>query len=381
MGAFDKIKIAYFNGTMVEGQDGVTRTLFRIVDYLEQHNIESKFYSPLFSKSTGDRINIKKVNSFKLPFYKDYNIPIPQKRILSMDLDKFAPDIIHIHSPCPLGKFAVNYAKKRNIPVFATYHTHFPSYTKYYKLQVIEYFGWNYLKNLYNKCDAVFVPSKSIITELTEHNFENLIHLPNGIEINLFSKDFYNENWKKNNGIENKKVLLFVGRLVWEKGLQVLIDADKILRSLRNDYVFVFVGDGPSQIELQNQIPNSIFLGRLYGEKLSEVYASSDLFVFPSTTETFGIVLLEAMASKLPILCVNKNGPSDLIQNQVNGVLTPPDEPVDFANNINNLLLRPDFMKQISENAYQTVQNYSWDGIISKMFEYYESYYYAKISL
>lgn len=365
------LRIAYFNGTMIEGQDGVTRTLFRIVDFLLENEIESRFYSPLFLKSTEEKIDIVKVNSIKLPFYKDYHIPIPNRHNLTQNLDEFKPDILHIHSPCPLGKFAIDYGKKRNIPIFATYHTHFPSYSKYYHLELIEHFGWNYLKNIYNSCDSVFVPTKSIMSELEEHGFKNLIHLPNGIELGLFNENFKNPDWKRKIGAEDKKVLLFVGRLVWEKDLKILIQVEEELRKKRDDFVFVFVGDGPAQFEMKKKMKNAIFLGRKSGIELSEAYSSSDIFVFPSTTETFGIVILEAMASKLPVICVDKNGPKDLINDFQNGLLAKPDDASSFRKMIEILLDDEELSSELKANAFHFVQDFGWENIISKMFEHY----------
>lgn len=367
------LRIAYFNGTMVEGQDGVTRTLFKIADYLKEYHIQSKFYSPLFNPSSLDELDIVKVGSIKLPFYKDYNLPLPNHKILTKSLDEFSPNILHIHSPCPLGRFAIEYGHKRNIPVFATYHTHFPSYSKYYNLKIFEHLGWNYLKNLYNDCDTVFVPTKSIINELEQHDFKHLVHLPNGTDLDKFSKAFYNPNWKKKIGAEGKNVLLFVGRLVWEKDLKVLIEVSRLLRNKRNDFTFVFAGDGPAQVELKRQMPDSIFLGRLSGNELSEAYASSDIFVFPSTTETLGIVILEAMASELPTLCAAKNGPLDLIRPFETGLLAEPSDSKDFSEKIEILLEDKNLAEKIKENARQFSLGFSWDTVLSNMFNMYPS--------
>ena len=365
------LRIAYFSSTMVEGQDGVTRTLFKIVDFLKAHHIVNRFYSSLFSEHTQEQMDIVKVNSIRYPFYKDYSIPFPNKRDLYKNLDEFKPNILHLHTPCPLGKAAIKYGKKNNILVFATYHTHFPSYLKYYKIEFLKWLVWIYLRNFYKGCDHVFVPTKSIMDELEQHKIKNLVYLPNGIDLHLFSKSFYNPDWKKKIGAEGKNVLLFVGRLVWEKDLRILIEVNKILREKRDDFVFVFIGDGPAQEELESHITNSIFLDRLAGDELSESYASSDMFVFPSTTETFGIVILEAMASALPSICVAKNGPLDLIEHKENGLLAQPDNPQDFSEKIEMLLDDKALADKIRTNASQFAQDFSWNTVLKKMFKYY----------
>ena len=208
---------------MRKEHDGVTRVLYRLIDEINRtKQIESLFISPIVPPSYEQSVEMFQVPSFAFPFYKDYRVAYPGTLFFEERLDEFKPDIIHINSPCPLGYAAVKYGMKNNVPVVATYHTHFTSYAKYYKVKALESYGWSYFRNLYNKCKTVYVPSLPVLNELKEHGFETVEFLPHGVDTKIFSPVKKSEQWKKNLGIENKFVLLFAGRLVWEKDVKTL---------------------------------------------------------------------------------------------------------------------------------------------------------------
>lgn len=367
----NKIKIAYFNGTMKPGQDGVTRVLFRLLGWLNENGIENIFVSPLIPDENEQVTKFFKVASFPVPFYKEYKFAYPGYKKFGSTLKEFKPDIIHINSPCSLGLAAIKYAKKNNIPIIATYHTHFPSYAKYYNIKQLEFISWNYLRKLYNRCDRVFVPSETIMNELREHGFKTTEYLPHGIDLNLFNKSFKSIEWKKSLNIQDKKILLFVGRLVWEKDLRTLTEIYDHLTGLRDDVVFLLVGDGPIRKELEKLMPEALFLGYKSGKELSTIYASSDLFVFPSTTETFGNVVLEAMASGIVPVCSDEGGASSSIRNNHNGVICKAKDSFDFSKKILNIINNPSELLKISENSIEYASTQSWENIFSIQYQYY----------
>lgn len=367
------LRVAYFAGSMKHGQDGVTRVLYKIIEQLNKHGIQNIFFSPIIPGESEQPTRMYEVPSFTFPAYKEYKIAAPGIKWFEDNLRKFNPDILHINSPCLLGYAAVKYGLKNNIPVVATYHTHFPSYAKYYKVKALESLGWNYLKTLYNKCEAVYVPSKPILNELQEHGIEPLEFLPHGVDTNIFNPSFKSETWKENLGIKNKTVILYAGRLVWEKDLRVLADAYNIVSSRRDDAVFVLAGDGPIRTELQNIMPKAVFLGYQSGKALSTAYASSDIFAFPSTTETFGNVTVEAMASSLPPVCTREGGAYGIINEGTTGLIAEPHDAESFADKIIYLLDNKEKRNEIGFNAYKFSQSQSWDNIISKMLASYSN--------
>jgi phosphatidylinositol alpha 1,6-mannosyltransferase len=365
------LKVAYFAGTMKPGQDGVTRVLYRLIDALVKENIEVIFFSPVIPDNEEQKVRMFRVPSVTFPLNKEYKFAVPGSRYFENELKIFKPDLIHINSPCSLGHAAVIYANKNHIPVVATYHTHFPSYAKYYKIKMLEMFSWSYLSSLYNKCDSVFVPSTAIIDELKLHGFETTEFLPHGVDTKIFNPSFKNEEWKRKIGAENKIVVLYAGRLVWEKDLHTLADSYKIISEKRRNVKFVLAGDGPVMDELKELMPEAVFLGFQKGKDLSAAYASSDIFAFPSTTETFGNVTLEAMASKIPPVCAREGGAYGIIQDKVTGLIADPRNPESLSEKLLFLIDNSDKREEISERAYVFAQGQSWEKIFIRLFNRY----------
>jgi len=365
------LRAAYFAGSMKPGHDGVTRVLYKLIEGLEEYNIGYKFFSAILPVEEKYAEKMLQVPSITFPLYKDYRFAVPGYKHFERALKQFNPDIIHINSPCSLGYAAVKYAQKFHIPVVATYHTHFVSYARYYNVKALETLSWSYFRNIYNKCQAVYVPSLPVLDELEENGINNLVFLPHGVDTEVFNRSFKSPDWKKNNGIADKQVLLFSGRLVWEKDLKVLADAYSIIMNKRNDAVFVIAGDGPVRSELEKMMPNALFLGYQSGKDLSTAYASSDMLVFPSTTETFGNVTVEAMASGIPPICARKGGAYGIIKDEVTGLIAEPVDAVSLADKIELLLDNTSLKHRIAQNAFEFAQTQSWDSIFRRLFGSY----------
>jgi phosphatidylinositol alpha 1,6-mannosyltransferase len=365
------LRVAYFAGTMRPGHDGVTRVLYRLIGALGERGIESIFFSPIIPGAEKRPVPMFEVPSVRFPLYKDYRFAVPGQRHFEPELSAFDPDIIHINSPCPLGYAAVRYGRRAGVPVVATYHTHFPSYAKYYKIKALETFSWTYLKNLYNDCDRVYVPSEPVRKELRAHGFRTTEYLPHGVDTGMFNPAFRSDEWRKRHGCDGKTVLLFAGRLVWEKDLRTLAEAYRILMARRDDAIFVLAGDGPVREELAAMMPRALFLGQLGGADLATAYASSDLFVFPSTTETFGNVTLEAMASGVPPVCAKEGGAYGFVKSGATGLLVEPRDGVDLAEKITYMIERPEERNKMGNAAVEFAKEQSWDRIFDRLFAGY----------
>ena len=316
-------------------------------------------------------LEMVEVPSVRIPVYKEYRFALPGQKHFEQHLSAFRPDLIHVNSPCSLGFAAAKYGQVHDIPVVATYHTNFPGYARYYKVRPLELLSWNYLRAFYNACQRVYVPSKPILDELMWHGFKHLRHLPHGVDTTGFHPSFRSRHWKEKLGIAGKSALLFVGRLVWEKDLQVLAETYRLLVQKHDNVVFVLAGDGPIRAELQQMMPRAIFLGQQGGGDLSTAYASSDLFVFPSTTETFGNVVLEAMASGLVPICPRQGGPAGIIQHGSTGLLTEPRDAGELAESVEYLLDHPGVRAEMSDRALQYAQSQTWDRIFTDLFQDY----------
>lgn len=361
------MRIAYFAGTMKPGQDGVTRVLYRWTEGLKEKGVEHMFFSPIIPEGSLQPVPMIQVPSVTFPWYKEYRVAMPGARHFESAVREFAPDLIHINSPCSLGYAAVQFARRNDIPVVATYHTHFPRYARYYKVTAFETLMWNYLRRLYNQCDRVFVPSQPILEELAAQRIQPLVFLPHGVDTDAFHPRHRSEEWRREHGLAGKHVLLYVGRLVAEKDLDTLAEAYRMVRRDRSDISLVLVGDGPMRDALRALIPDALFLGYRSGEELSRIYASSDLFVFPSTTETFGNVTLEAMASGVVPLCARAGGAAGIITPWVTGLLARPRDIRDFAETITTVLDDRRRRMELSEQALLYARRQSWEAIIERL--------------
>ena len=366
------LRIAYFAGTMRHGHDGVTRVLYRLIDNLNAREVPALFFSPIVPPEGERPVPMVQVPSVTFPLYKDYKFALPGSVHFERQLREFRPDILHINSPCPLGHAAVHYGRRHGIPVVATYHTHFPSYAKYYKIRALEMFSWSYLRKLYNGCERVYVPSRPILSELAGHGMLTVDFLPHGVDASVFHPRFRSARWKEAIGASGKTVVLFAGRLVWEKDLATFAQAYALVSSQRSDVAFVLVGDGPIREELRRMMPDAIFAGYRTGEDLSRAFASADIFAFPSTTETFGNVTVEAMASGVPPICAREGGAYGFVDHGVTGLLTAPRDPLDLANAIMHLVDHPEQRAAMAAKALTFARAQSWDAIFDRLHASYQ---------
>jgi phosphatidylinositol alpha 1,6-mannosyltransferase len=366
------MRIAYFAGSMKPGLDGVTRVLYRLSDYLLEKQIPHIFFSASTADPQDQKVTMYTVPSVAFPLGNEYRFSLPGQHQIEEQLDEFRPDIIHFNSPCSLGFAAIKYGRKHNIPVVSTYHTHFASYARYYRVKMLERFSWSYFRKVYNSCEKTYVPSIPILEELAEHRIDNLEFIPHGVDLETFHPMHHSSKWKRDIGIRDKYALLFAGRLVWEKDLKTLSNAYKIIMSRRNDVAFVIAGDGPARKELEELMPSAIFLGHQSGKDLSAAYASSDIFVFPSTTETFGNVTIEAMASALPPICSDKGGASGFIKDGITGLITKARDAEDLAQKMEFLLDHTEQREEMSKQAFLYAQEQTWERSFEKMLRSYD---------
>jgi len=365
------MKIAYFNANLKVGQDGVTRCVYKMIDgAIERgHKAIAVTSTPPSSEMS---IPIYGVPSVILPLQKSYRIAIPGYQAFAQYLEEFQPDILHVNSPCTLGYSAMKYGRQFGIPVVATYHTHFPTYLRYYNLDHLEELTWRLSRRLYNKVDRTFVPALPILHELDQHGIQRLEYLPNGIDTGAFGPINRSDEWRRRFGKGENPVILFVSRLVWEKDLRVLAQAFTELRSHRDDFEMVIVGDGHARREFEEMMPGAHFLGYQSGRTLAESYASADIFAFPSATETFGNSLLEAMGSGLPPLVAAAGGVLEFSQHGGNAWLVAPNSVSAIAEGLRRLLEDAALRRRLSEGALRTAHERGWDEVDDQLIADYQ---------
>lgn len=365
------LRVVHFTGTYEQGKDGVTRVLHHIEEYNTHNDIKSMIITPV----PDPRRNIYQLPTpaISLPSYDGYKIAVPQLKNIERQLRLFNPDIIHFHSPCPLAFTAHTLAKKLNIPCVATYHTHFPSYFKYHNKHVAtsaeQLFRW-YNTKVYKQCSTVFVPSKTVLSELENDGLQNGYFLSHGIDTATFNPKFRSNEWRESilgNADPSTPIMLYVGRLVWEKNLRVMAEAYNQLRNKIGDVKLVLAGTGPVEQELRSMLPSAVFLGYTTGIDLSKAYASSDIFLFPSDTETFGLVTAEAMSSGLTSVVANAGGSADLVKHDINGLKFTYNNPNELAELLTYVLQNKERRERISANALKERDSLSWDSVLGEM--------------
>lgn len=367
------MKIAYFTESLPPLIDGVSHTLGYLQKSLQSYKIDYRFYSPFMPEESSWEGRVSQIISVPFPLYTKYRVSLPVFHDLSHSLDRFGPDLVHICSPFFLGLFATRYARRRGIPVANSFHTRFVSYLKYYGFGWFERYGWKYLRWFYNKGDLSLVPSAATIAELRSKGFRNLELWSRGIDLGRFSPSFADRRLKSRWSPEGKPIALFVGRLVKEKDIDVILKAHEKLRRANVEYQLVFVGEGPMRKQIASDAPEAILAGHLDGDDLSRAYASADIFVFPSTTESFGNVVMEAAASGLPTVGSSEGGVGELVKHGQTGFLTAPGDFEDVAEKIEALVHNDMLRISMSAAAVEYASTKSWTNINEKLITKYES--------
>ncbi|MBX7151665.1 glycosyltransferase family 1 protein [bacterium] len=368
------LRVALFTGNYQCVRDGVALTLNRLVKFLDSRGVHVMIFSPYIDKPAVEPFgNLETVPSVTIPGRKEYRFSLGLPQHTLAKLQNFNPNLIHVSTPDALGLSAIRFAKSRRIPMVGSYHTHFTGYLKYYRLGWLEKPGWQFVRWFYKQCRHVYVPTPSMAAELRKHNVAPDIRLwSRGVDTELFEPDKRDWNWRRKLGFnDHDKVVLLVSRLVWEKNLSVFVnvmqEAMKTDRSIKT----LIVGDGPARTELQRQLPQACFTGTLSGEILAKAYASSDMFFFPSETETFGNVTLEAMSSGLPVIVANATGSVSLVQHGATGFAAEPKRIEMFVQYILQLSRSSSLREHMSKAARQKAMTLPWEKINSELLDNY----------
>lgn len=367
-------RIALFTGAYNHIADGVSLTLNRLVRHLEIRGAEVLVFAPTVSDPPLEHAgNLDPVRSIAMPGRPEYRISLRLSRSQKERLAVFDPHLIHIATPDIPGNQALGMARELGIPVVSSYHTHFSSYLSYYRLGWAEGFLWNRLQEFHDRCLHTYVPSQSMADVLKSHGISDGVRLwPRGVELDRFSPTHRDLSWRRGLGFADTDVVVsLVSRLVLEKGLDVFADTMDRLSGSGLPVKCLVVGDGPAREELEERLPDAVFLGHQSGLDLSRAYASSDIFVFPSYTETFGNVTLEAMASGLPTICADATGSRSLVVPGTTGFLAPPQDASIFAAHVERLVADGSLRAQMGRAARDEARTYAWPVVLDRIVGYY----------
>lgn len=367
------MKVAIYAGMYIKDQDGATKTLYELTGSLLKKKIKVGVWAFSLTPADTPGLSLYRVMSWPLVIYKDYRMSIPSFRS-ARQLREFSPDVIHISVADFMGLFFLRYALKHGIPVITSFHTDFPSYLKSYKLAPFESLLWRYLRFFYNKCRAVFAPTREFQKRLTDHDIRQVKIWSRGIHRENYSPAFRSVKLRESWGGDHRKIILYAGRFVWYKNLQVVIDIyERFVSGSFRDVRFVMAGDGPIRNELERRMPGAVFTGYVTGRELSEVYASSDIFLFPSTTETFGNVIQEALASGVPAVVSDVGGCQEIISNSHGGLIADADNADHFYHHLSRLLDDRDLYSDLRASGLHYAELQNWETINQVVIDEYYS--------
>lgn len=360
------LRIALFSGNYNYVRDGANQALNRLAEYLLRQGAGVRVYAPVVAKPafepTGDLVGVRSV---PIPSRSEYRIPLSISGKAKRDLRAFAPNIVHVSSPDPVGHQAVAWARWRGLPVLASVHTRFETYLRYYNMAWGEPVVEAILRRFYRRCDALVAPSESMAQLLRDQRMNYDISIwSRGVDRDIFNPDRRDLEWRRALGIGDDEVAIgFLGRLVMEKGLDVFSDTLDDLRRANVKHKVLVIGEGPAREWFEARLPEGAFVGFQKGADLGRAVACMDVLFNPSVTETFGNVTLEAMACGVPVVAAAATGSQSLVDEGKSGRLLPPGAIRQFAEALKAYIEAPALRAAHGKAGEARACEFSWDRI------------------
>jgi glycosyltransferase involved in cell wall biosynthesis len=310
-----------------------------------------------------------------LPLYPELKLALPRPAV-SEALEEFDPQLVHVVNPAVLGLGGIWLARSKGYPLVASYHTHLPKYLEHYGMGMLEPLLWELLKAAHNQARLNLCTSTAMVQELSEKGIQHTDLWQRGVDTELFRPDLRCEDTRRRllgDHSDTGKLLLYIGRLSAEKQIERIRPVLEAIPDAR----LALVGDGPHRQQLEAHFSGlpATFVGYLAGEELASAYASGDAFVFPSSTETLGLVLLEAMAAGCPVVGANRGGIPDIVTDGVNGCLYEPDGPDGGAASltaaVQRLLGNAAERQALRQAARAEAERWGWAGATAQLRRYY----------
>lgn len=373
----ERLRIALVTETYPPEINGVAMTVGRIVAALEQRSYPVQLIRPRQATDVGapavNGVEHILVNGLPIPGYSGLKLGLPAKRRLLRLWSATPPDLVHIATEGPLGWSALNAAHSLDIPVVAGFHTNFHSYSRHYGIGWLQPAIHGYLRQFHNRAQMTLVPTGALQQELQVKGYRNVEVVARGVDSQLFSPAQRRAELRQAWGLDaNGLAVAYVGRLAPEKNLALLLRAFEAIERIRPDARLVLVGDGPARAALQASHPSFVFCGAKTGQDLAAHYASADLFLLPSMTETFGNVLLEAMASGLAVIGFDYAAAAEHVLSQHNGLTVPYGDEAAFVEQAAWLSGNPQAMREFGQAARVTALGLSWDSVFDQLEGHYQ---------
>ena len=372
--AAPELRVALFTGNYNYIKDGVALTLNRLVAFLLKRGVPVLVFAPTGPVAafppTGDLVSVP---SMAIPGRSEYRVALGFPAAQRQQLADFRPTLFHIAVPDILGFKALRLAERQGLPVVASFHTRYDSYLKFYGAGLLERLATAYLRWFYRRCLRVYPPSQSMADIIRAEGMSDRVEVwARGVDSDLFNPAKRDLAWRRSLGIGDDEVVInFTGRLVKEKNTDLAIRVLTMMAERGVRFRALFAGDGPELKTMQAALPEALFPGFLHGEELARAYASSDIFFFPSESETFGNVTLEAMASGLAAVNAIASGSNSLVVPGDTGFLESARDPEALAARLTALVSDAGLRAAMGEKARARALTFSWDAILGGLLDSY----------
>ena len=362
------MRVALVTETYPPEINGVAMTLGRIVDGLRRRQHPVQIIRPRQQAQEfpvrDDMLHEVLVKGLPIPRYPDLRCGLPAPNTLASLWSATPPDIVHIATQGPLGWSAITAARKLKLPISSSFHTNFDAYSRHYGLGLLKPLISGYLRHFHNRTDVTLVPTKGLAKQLRSAGYRNVGIVSRGVDTRLFNPGRRSTELRTGWGIGGDSLLVsYVGRLAPEKNLDLVFSTFEEIKHARPDARLLLVGDGPQRAARAARHPEHIFAGMRRGEDLAAHYASSDLFLFPSLTETFGNVTAEALASGLGVVSYDYAAAAELIEDGHNGALVSPGDSAAFIQSAVNLATNPARLERFKQRAAASIVRLDWEHV------------------
>jgi len=363
------VKIAFVTETFPPEINGVAMTFGVITRELaRRHSVT--VYRPTRTdlktreKQTG--INEVFLPGLPIPRYPELRLGFPAHSKLEKLWIENRPDLVHVATEGPLGASAITVARNLGIAVTSSFHTNFHTYTKHYGIGALKSVAIWWLRRVHNRTLATFTPTEELLKELHAEGFKNLAILSRGVDTTQFGTQRRSEELRQSWGAKpTDPVVVHVGRMAPEKNYPLLFKAYERMKDIAPNTIFVMVGDGPLKSQLAREFPSAVFTGFVSRDDLAKHYASADIYIHASLSETFGNVLTEAMASGLATVSFDYAATRKFVVNGKNGLCVDTDDSIGFIKASEQLVRDAGLRINMANEANASVKNQSWEKVIS----------------
>ncbi len=366
------MRIAMFTETFLPSTDGIVTRLCATLKYLEREGHEVLLFAPSGSPQSYASATIVGIPAMPFILYpeKRYSLPLPR---IGKHLRAFRPDLIHVVNPAFLGIGGIYYAWKSHLPLVASYHTNVPAYARHYKLEFLEPLLWWYFRTLHNRAHLNLATSRATLRELERQGFQNLELWERGVDVELFRNAPYSEEMRRRLAPQAEpgdRVLLYVGRLASEKNIERMRPVLDAIPDLH----LAIVGDGPHRPDLERVFAGTRthFTGYLHGQELAQAYQAADAFLFPSTTETLGLVLFEAMAAGLPVVAADSPPTREVLEDGRAGFIFDPHSTESLIETVRTVMRDEAKREAVRQRGLAIAEQLDWEGPSKQLVGHYE---------